>query len=322
VAGRRPRPEQPAQAVGLYREGVSLMAEMNRGINLSALDTMTEEEAQQFRSFYKKNLGVSHPGFDFWIDEDRPDVLKRYRAYAEDQTRTGSLDLGKVTIVGGFLPFYALSGYREGIRFITHMYQKLGLSRSQVLEVQAVAFLYNGPRGSETVAEALDGYNWIEPEEPAKFHDNWGPDPAAFKSGIDYTVREILPGEAEKMRRWYELTLGEVPRYVDFLLRYRPQLLKSWRNRYENILVELPKQVMPYTQLHWNVMRGFGDGIRENILLARAFGMTKDQVFTSIFSSMLNAGPEALNIVDEYADDVLGADWPPSLSARHRDVQR
>jgi hypothetical protein len=113
------------------------------------------------------------------------------------------------------------------------------------------------------------------------------------------------------MRDWYERTLGEVPRYVGFLLKHRRQLLKSWRNRYENILVELPKQIMPYTQLHSNVMRGFGHGIRENILFGRAFGMTKDQVFTSIFSAMLNAGPEALNIVDSHAGDILAAEWQP-----------
>ena len=87
------------------------------------------------------------------------------------------------------------------------------------------------------------------------------------------------------------------------------RLLKSWRNRYENILFELPKQVMPYSQLHFNVMRGWADGIRESVLLARAFGMTKEQVYEPLFSPMVNTGPEAYTIVSQAAGDVLAADW-------------
>jgi hypothetical protein len=285
------------------------VTDVNRGLNLGAFDQMTDQEAENFRSFYQANLGRRHRGFDFWLDEQRPDVLKRYRAYADDQAGGGRMDGGQTVTAGGFLVLYALTGYDIGIRYLTHIYQQHGLSRSQVLEVLAVAFLYNGPRGGETVADALEGFEWIEPEHPAVFPDGWAPDPDAFKSGIDYGVREVLPGEAEKMRSWYERTLGEVPRYVDFLLKYRPQLLKSWRNRYENILVELPKQVMPYTQLHWNVMRGFADGVRADVLLARAFGMSRDDVLRSIFSAQLNGGPEALTIVDQAAGDLL-AEWP------------
>jgi hypothetical protein len=67
---------------------------------------------------------------------------------------------------------------------------------------------------------------------------------------------------------------------------------------------------MPYSQLHFNVMRGWADGIRESVLLARAFGMTKEQVYEPLFSPMVNTGPEAYNIVSQAAGDVLAADWP------------
>jgi hypothetical protein len=285
------------------------MADMNRGLDLSVFETMTDHESDQFKSFYAEKLGTPHRGLDFWISQDRPDILKRYRAFADDGTPGG---LEAVKKVGGFTFFvsYAMSGYAAGVRYLVHMHQTMGFTKAQILEGLAVAFLYNGPRGSQTVAEALDGYEWIEPETPAVFFDGWAPDPDAFKTGMDFTTREVLDGEMELLDRWYLRTIGEIPPYVGFLRQHRPQLLKSWRNRYENILFELPKQVMPYSQLHFNVMRGWADGIRESVLLARAFGMTKEQVYEPLFSPMINTGPEAYSIVQKSVGDVLAADWP------------
>jgi hypothetical protein len=282
---------------------------MNRGLDLSVFETTSESESDQFRSFYAEKLGTPHRGLNFWLDAGRPDVLKRYRAYADDGTPGG---LETVRKVGGFSFFvsYALSGYAAGVRYLVRMYQTLGFTRAQILEGLAVAFLYNGPRGSETVAEALEGYEWIEPAEPAVFFDGWAPDPGAFRSGLDFSTREVLDGEMDLLDGWYLRTIGEIPPYVAFLRQHRPRLLKSWRNRYENILVELPKQVMPYSQLHYNVMRGFADGIRESVLLARAFGMTREQVYEPLFSPMVNTGPEAYSIVSQAAGDVLAQDWP------------
>jgi hypothetical protein len=285
------------------------MADMNRGLDLSVLATMTDRESDQFSSFYREKLGTAHRGLNFWIDVERPDILKRYRMSADDGTPGG---LEAVRKVGGFSFFvsYAMSGYTTGIRYLVHMYQTMGFTKAQVLEGLAVAFLYNGPRGSETVAQALDGYEWIEPSQPAVFFDGWAPDPDAFKTGMDFSTREVLDGEMELLDDWYLRTIGEIPPYVGFLRQHRPRLLKSWRNRYENILFELPKQVMPYSQLHFNVMRGWADGIRESVLLARAFGMTKEQVYEPLFSPMINTGPEAYSIVRQAAADVLAADWP------------
>ena len=133
------------------------MADLNRGLDLSVFETATDAESDSFRSFYRDKLGTPHRGLNFWLDVDRPDVLKRYRAYADDGTPGG---LETVRKVGGFRFFvsYAMSGYAAGIRYLVHMHQSMGFSRSQILEGLAVAFLYNGPRGSQTVAEALDGY--------------------------------------------------------------------------------------------------------------------------------------------------------------------
>jgi hypothetical protein len=122
------------------------MADMNRGLDLSVFETATDAESDQFRSFYRDKLGTPHRGLNFWLDVERPDVLKRYRAYADDGTPGG---LETVRKVGGFsfLVSYAMSGYAAGIRYLVRMHQSMGFSRSQILEGLAVAFLYNGPRG-------------------------------------------------------------------------------------------------------------------------------------------------------------------------------
>ena len=134
---------------------------------------------------------------------------------------------------------------------------------------------------------------------------------ALGKLGDQLAAMQQSQAEMELLEDWYLRTIGEIPAYVGFLRQHRPRLLKSWRNRYENILFELPKQVMPYSQLHFNVMRGWADGIRESVLLARAFGLTKEQVYEPLFSPMINTGPEAYSIVSQAAGDVLAADdWP------------
>lgn len=75
------------------------MADMNRGLDLAVFGTATDAESDGFRSFYRDKPGTPHRGLNFWLDVDRPDVLKRYRAYADDGTPGG---LETVRKVGGF----------------------------------------------------------------------------------------------------------------------------------------------------------------------------------------------------------------------------
>ena len=66
------------------------MADVNRGLDLSVFETTTGAESDSFRSFYRDKLGTPHRGLNFWLDVHRPDVLKRYRAYADDATPGGA----------------------------------------------------------------------------------------------------------------------------------------------------------------------------------------------------------------------------------------
>jgi hypothetical protein len=54
-------------------------------------------------------------------------------------------------------------------------------------------------------------------------------------------------------------------------------------------------------------VRGFRHGIRENVLLGRALGMTREQLLDAICFAVLNAGANALDVVEEAAGDVLAS---------------
>ena len=148
--------------------------------------------------------------------------------------------------------------------------------------------------------------NYADPVPGERFPPEWSFDPHAFDSGMDYSTREATEEDMRRLRDWYERMLGEVPRYVDFLARHRPGLLKAYRDRYEHAIRDsLPKQMLPFLLLHANVVRGFREGIRENVLLGRALEMTREQLLDAICSAVLHAGVEALSIADEAAGDLL-----------------
>jgi hypothetical protein len=287
------------------------VTETNRGLNLSDVSSVTGPERDQFGAFYTSILGHTHRGLDYLLEED-PATLKRYRHYSNVATPNNYESERKV-FVFGFLPFYAVIGYEVGVRYLIHTRQRMGLTKAQILEGIAISFLVMGPAGMETVARALDGYAWLTPETPAEFPPGWAPDPAAFASGLDFSEPNLSPAELRSVLAWYEATLGEIPPHVKFLAANRPDLLKAYRQRFENCVRELPKQIVPTTLLHYNVIRGSASGIRDNVLLARAFGVSRELVLNTIGSASLT-GIEAFDLVEESAGDIFAA-WdaaPPA----------
>ncbi len=281
------------------------MAQVNRGLDLSDVSSVTGQERDQFSAFYTSVLGHTHRGLDYLLEED-PATLKRYRHYSDVAT-PGNYESERKVFVFGFLPFYAVIGYDVGVRYLIRTRQRMGLTKAQILEGIAISFLVMGPAGLETVARALDGYAWLTPEKPAEFPDGWAPDPGAFLTGLDFSSPRMSPDELSSVLRWYLTTLGEIPPHVQFLAANRPDLLKAYRQRFENCVRELPKQIVPTTLLHYNVIRGSASGIRANILLARAFGVSKELVLNTIGSASLN-GIEGIDLVADAAGDIF-ADW-------------
>src|SRR5258708_5560177 len=220
------------------------MTQEHGGLDFSNTQGVTDAEKQAFRAAYSTTLGRPHVGLDYWL-ENGPDVLKRYRAFAE--AGTGSPFLNQTLQGFYFLEMYSLTGYTEGVKYVVHMWQNAGLTKAQVMEWIAIGFPHAGPRGMETMAEALTDYDGKEPTDPPKFPEGWAPDPDAFKSGLDFSSPELTAAELVKLKHWYMRRLGEVPAYVDFMATFRPQLLKAYRNRFEHCVRVLPKQVLAAT---------------------------------------------------------------------------
>jgi alkylhydroperoxidase/carboxymuconolactone decarboxylase family protein YurZ len=275
---------------------------VHRGLDLSDLTRMSEREIEAFRDHYAKQFGTAHGGLDWWLDKNT-EVLKRYRLFGSLSLRVEPRTMGH-----GYIGFYAMLGFETGVRYCVYSGQQAGLTKAQSLETIAMAFMYCGPRGMETIAQALADYEFVEqPAEEARFPDGWAVDRHAFESGLDFSSPELTPAELASLRDWYQVNLGEIPGYVELLGRYKPDLLKAYRNRFENTLYTLPKQMWPTTQLFYNCLIRQGEGIRENVLLARAFGVAKDDVLAIIGNSLVYGEMETAELVHRHAGDVLEA---------------
>lgn len=277
----------------------------DRGLNLLAPDETSEAEIEGLRQWMTGEIGYAHPGLEFWL-ENRPDDLKRFRLHVY-------MSETNICSILATLHFYAIVGFSAGAEYITqsarHVY---GVTKAQILETLAVAFIHAGPRGMQAVADGAANLirELDDPAEPPVFPDGWAPDPDAFRSGIDFARPELTTRDKKRLDDWYERTCGEVPLYVRFLARENPNLLKAYRNRFEHAIRDaLPKQMMPYLLLHWNTVRGWREGIREAALLGRGFGMSRSDVTHAIGrASAIDGGVASTTIAASALEDIL-ADW-------------
>ncbi len=258
------------------------------GLDLSRPEVTTPEEIAEFRRISAQQLGTQQDGLDYWLDEG-PEVLKRYRAWA-DKLRIRQADEApnKWSPNGvAIMYLYALTGFEQGLRYGIEGANR-GMTKAQAHEQFALVFRYGGPRAMAALAKAARGYEWHEPTQPLKWPTGWAPDPDAFKSGVDFSTIEATPEDTRKIVAWYERLLGEVPRHIRFLAKHRPE---------------------PYALIQVSMTRRAADGLREGILLARAFGMTKDQVMEAIDWGTFYGGMDAMGQVEEVAGEVLDS-WP------------
>jgi hypothetical protein len=275
-----------------------------RGLDLNRTGALTEEEIRANAAFYTQTLGTSLRWNDFW-NENGPDQLRRYRRFVDVST-PGRYEGSARRVDGfGFLPLYANQGFAFGVAYLLRTRNRLGLTRAQCMEGVAMAFLVCGPLGMDTIALALQDFDWIEPDQPATYPDSWAADPAAFASGLDFSSPELTSAELRTLEDWYRQVLGEVPAYVRFLGRERPAVLKAMRSRWENCFVTLPKQFMPVSMLHYAVTTNAKEGIRENVLLAKAFGVSKPITLNLICSALINGWTHPASLIEDAAGDVF-----------------
>jgi hypothetical protein len=275
-------------------------------------DRTSDAEAEGLLARFR-DLGVDgYPldVFGLWLERD-PSVVKRYAlsSIAQLPTRVEACLANLAT-----LHHYAATRFAAGVGFELRTAAAAGFSRAEVLEVLALAWLTDGPNTQRAVveggAELLRSWPEGDHERPA-FPAGWAPDPEAFRSGLEPSLPpDLSEREHGLLRDWHLRTTGEVPASVAFMAEHRPALLKTHRLRWENTIRVLPKQVMPFVMLHSSATRGDAAGVRDAALLARAWGMTAEQVvWATTVGLSFGRGLEPLAVVHDAITDLL-ADWP------------
>jgi hypothetical protein len=273
-----------------------------RGLDLTTPDVTTLDEWEAWRQNERLNRGWPLPSYDMLGEIGRAADVKRWLL----QIREFMGDEGFSTPMV-WLQHYLQIGFDQGVVYEVQNCQKVGHTKAEVAEGVAVAFLHAVSGGmtevADTAREKLRGYE--EKDERVAYPESWAPDPEAFASGLDFSNPELTPAELKRLEDWYHGVMGEVPESVQFLSRFRPGLLKAWRNRFEHAVHVMPKQMMPFMLLHYETMRGHEAGIREAVLLARGFGMTVTETCDPIVWAMLYGGHGSAANAWRAARDVL-----------------
>jgi hypothetical protein len=276
-----------------------------RGLNFEDLDNITPEEIVEFRASQVKEDGASQSGFDYLLD-NHPGTIKRHKFFST-QIQPPYRDQRYQAVVFGWLGYYGYLDFDEGVLYSVEPCLRSGFTREQILEGVGVAFMLGGTRSIACIGRALKDYHWPgKAEETVAWPEGWEPDPAAFASGLDFSTREALPGEAEKVIAWYERTIGWVPSWVVHWAKFNPNALKGWRCKYEGALTLLPKQVMPLSAMTAAVLFEYPEMLRENVLLARAWGAELTDVLSAIDLTSVYA-TEKISFAARAVGDLLEA---------------
>jgi hypothetical protein len=207
----------------------------------------------------------------------------------------------------GNLAMYVDYGWETGIFNEFRHLQERGFSREQIIEICLFGHLQGGIRGLQHIYNAVAQLlvDFTQREAPDWLPRGWGPDPGAFKAGLDLSTRDLTGGDRQAIERWHESTIGYVPNSVRFALDYHPEFYKWHRARWEVICKTLPKQAAPYMMFRQQMIRGSPDGLREAALLGRAWGMAKEWVVQGIMTSAFYTGFEGLYAAQAGLDDIL-----------------
>jgi len=278
------------------------------GLNLDNLEVTTDDEIDQFLNDARKGRGPLDPGplynmtaNSLWL-YTRPDFAKLHRRMVAGWQTHG---LDPIITAASFsnLHAYINQGWEIGIENCTRGLQMRGVTRAQLMETIMHAQLSAGIRGLECCYRALGIVlgDYVERPGPAVFPEGWAPDMQAFYCGLDPTTRELTPADKRAIDEWYAKTIGEVPRWVTVLARVDPISLKGHRARWEGCFRgALPKQMMPYLSIYHHTIVGNREGLREAVLLGKAWGMTNAYIVnTIVLAAYYFTGLERLDMLDE-----------------------
>ncbi len=274
-------------------------------------ETVTQEEWQKLKKWYEDCHGIGNLDlvkFMPFLVEHRPDALKRYRRFNESWTK---IDGGLPPASFGcyWLHYYTRLGYAKGVLYIIIAARHWGVSKSAVKDLLALAFVMSGPLGPNAWGDIAEEYMRAWPDDAPSNTDlwpaHWTYDPSVLASGIDLKKDGMTAEEMKKLEEWHLKWQGEVPSYVPFLGKHLPQILKTYRNRFERALTgALPVPIVPLVQLHLAAIEG-RPGMRRLATHAKALGATKAHVLQALSLAFLYIPDGGMEKVTESLSDVL-----------------
>jgi hypothetical protein len=288
---------------------------------------MTAEEREQLDAYFQTRVeadvrrGRWRGHFyqltaDLIMLEHRPDYAKAcYDAIPAFRNRlrdTGEEESDAVELIAEslqHLPMYILYGWETGIyNEFRHLHFR-GLTKAQLMELVMFAQLQAGMRGLQLVYNSVSRLLVDLPDqaEAAPFPKGWAADPDAFQAGLDLSTRELTAADQSAITKWYDRTIGYLPKSVSFAMTYHPEFYKWHRARWEVIFQTLPKQTAPYVMLRQHMLTGNADALREAVLLGKAWGITKEWTVHGLMVSAFYTGFEGLYAAHAAVADVLSA---------------
>jgi hypothetical protein len=203
---------------------------------------------------------------------------------------------------------YMMQGWETGIRNTFHTLHRNGLTTPQIMEIVLFAQLYTGLRGLGHVSRAAGDLLPVmgAPPRSPVFPAGWAADPDSFHCGLDFSTREMTPADVARLTAWYERTIGYLPNSVRFALKYHPRFVKVHRAKWEVAIKTLPKQIAPYLLIRHHMTERSAEGLREAVLLARAWGISDQWISAGIINAaMYFTGTEGLALAHAAVDDLL-----------------
>ncbi|MCL2394389.1 MAG: hypothetical protein FWC87_06830 [Acidimicrobiaceae bacterium] len=287
----------------------------DEGFDYNELDTLTEEEVNAELARAWTSRGPLYQVFSnaLMLDYGGPSFAKRHSwasgtfgtPRGQEPDRANGILYSTHTLTS-----YVMLGWETGIRNQFHVLRLRGMSKEQSMEVVFFTMHYAGMRGLGHTYRAVGDFlpQIAPPPRELPLAEGWVADPEAFKCGLDLTTRRMTPADVENLTNWYEETIGYLPESIRFGIKLHPEFVKANRAKWEVAIRTLPKQFAPWIMIRQNMMSGNVDGLREAVLLGKAWGISRHHIANGIANSCcFFTGFEGFHIAQKAMEDIWDA---------------
>jgi hypothetical protein len=295
------------------RRGDPQMTELSEGLDLSSIDSTSEEEVQQNLAHIWSWRGPMYETYAMSLYMDYAPDFGKLSRWSGDVFGRLSGSRNVILASAQNIHTYMMLGWETGLRNEFYVLWRNGMSKEDTLELVMFSQCYAGMRGLGHVYHAVGDFLpvYAPPTKPAEYPEGWAPDNAAFRCGLDLSTRELTSQDVTNLTDWYEQTIGYLPKSIKFGIKHNPKFVKLNRARWEVTMKRIPKQLAPYLMLRHATITGSVESLREAALLGKAWGITPDLIVRAVTNTAmyfthfegLYACEEALEPILEHWDD-------------------